>query len=197
MRRYDELIAYQSEKYARAWLTDVQRVHRAGHGDDLTSAVARNLYKLMAYKDEYEVARLTGDATFAATVADEFGDDAKTSVRLHPPMLREMGMRSKISLGAWADPALASLARMKRLRGTRFDPFGRADVRRMERELIVEYRDAVDRVLGSLGTYPAPERVAAATAIADLPDMVRGYEGVKTANVERYRAELERQLSAL
>ncbi|MGO3327711.1 indolepyruvate ferredoxin oxidoreductase family protein [Gordonia sp. (in: high G+C Gram-positive bacteria)] len=196
-RRYDELIAYQSETYARTWLRTVRRVHDAGHGDRLTSAVARNLYKLMAYKDEYEVARLTDDATFAATIADEFGDDARVAVRLHPPMLREMGMTSKISLGSWADPALRCLAKMKRLRGTRLDPFGRAEVRRMERALIDEYRAALDEILASLGTYPSPERVAAATAIADLPDMVRGYESVKTANVARYRAEMRRQLDAL
>ncbi|MCF8589799.1 indolepyruvate ferredoxin oxidoreductase family protein [Gordonia liuliyuniae] len=196
-RRYDELIAYQSETYARTWLSVVRRVHDAGHGDDLTAAVARNLYKLMAYKDEYEVARLTDDAAFAATIAEEFGDDATVAVRLHPPMLREMGMKKKISLGAWADPALHTLAKMKRLRGTRLDPFGRAEVRRMERALIDEYRSAVDELLAALGTYPSPERVAAATAVADLPDMVRGYESIKTANVERYRVELRRQLEAL
>ncbi|MCF8570246.1 indolepyruvate ferredoxin oxidoreductase family protein [Gordonia sp. HY002] len=196
-RRYDELIAYQSEPYARTWLRTVRRVHDAGHGDDLTAAVARNLYKLMAYKDEYEVARLTDDTAFAATIADEFGDDAKVAVRLHPPMLREMGMKNKISLGAWADPALRGLAKMKRLRGTRLDPFGHAEVRRMERALIGEYRAAIDEVLAALGTYPSPERVAAATAIADLPDMVRGYESIKTANVARYRTEMRRQLDAL
>ncbi|WOC11567.1 indolepyruvate ferredoxin oxidoreductase family protein [Gordonia sp. MP11Mi] len=196
-RRYDELIAYQSETYARTWLQVVRRVHDAGHGDDLTVAVARNLYQLMAYKDEYEVARLTGDAAFAATVADEFGDDAKVAVRLHPPMLRELGMKKKIALGAWADPALGALAKMKRLRGTRLDPFGRADVRQMERALIDEYRTTVDELLASLGTYPSPERVAAATAIADLPDMIRGYESIKSANVARYRAQIQRQLSSL
>lgn len=196
-RRYDELVAYQSQSYATRWLQVVRRVHDAGHGDDLTSAVARNLYKLMAYKDEYEVARLTADETFAARVADEFGEDSKVSVRLHPPMLREMGMKRKIALGAWASPALRGLATMKRLRGTRLDPFGRAEIRRTERGLIDEYRAAVDEVLTSLGTYPSPERVAAATAIADLPDMVRGYESVKAANVDRYRAEIARQLAAL
>ncbi|GEE01033.1 indolepyruvate ferredoxin oxidoreductase [Gordonia spumicola] len=196
-RRYDELVAYQSVKYAQSWLADVQRVHRAGHGDDFTSTVARNLYKLMAYKDEYEVARLSEDAAFAAEITNTWGDDAKVSLRLHPPMLREMGMKRKMSLGEWATPAMKGLSKMKRLRGTKLDPFGFAGVRRMERELIVEYRQAIDTVMGALGSYPAPERVAAATAIADLPDMVRGYEGVKTANVERYRAELDRQLHNL
>ncbi|WP_132993179.1 indolepyruvate ferredoxin oxidoreductase family protein [Gordonia zhaorongruii] len=195
--RYDELIAYQSEAYARSWLSDVQRVHRSGHGDELTATVARNLYKLMAYKDEYEVARLTDDAAFAAEIADTFGDDAAVSVRLHPPMLRDLGMRSKIALGHWANPALNGLARMKRLRGTRFDPFGRTEVRRTERSLITEYRAAIDRVLSSLGTDPAPARITAAIAVADLPDMVRGYESIKLANVEKFRAELRRHLDAL
>ena len=196
-RRYDELVAYQSTEYADAWLADVQRVHRGGYGDDFTSAVARNLYKLMAYKDEYEVARLADDAAFAAEISNTWGDDAKVSLRLHPPMLREMGMKKKLSLGQWASPAMTGLSKMKRLRGTKLDPFGHGEVRRTERELIVEYRRAVDLVVAALGTYPAPERIAAATAIADLPDMVRGYEGVKMGNVARYRAEMARQLRAL
>ncbi len=87
--------------------------------DELTDTVARNLYKLMAYKDEYEVARLTQDPpAFAAKVAEEFGDDAEVAVRLHPPTLRRMGMREKMALGGWANRPLKSLASMKRLRGT-------------------------------------------------------------------------------
>ena len=137
------------------------------------------------------MARLTGDERFAAEVADQFGDDASVAIRLHPPALRSMGMKNKISLGPWATPGMAGLARMKRLRGTRLDPFGRAEVRRTERALIVEYRDVLSALVTALrsGTLDA-NRLDTAVAIAELPDMVRGYEGIKMANVARYREEL-------
>ncbi|MFW0791352.1 indolepyruvate ferredoxin oxidoreductase family protein [Gordonia sp. CPCC 205333] len=196
-RRYDELIAYQNEEYARRYLFDVTRVHRSGLGEQFTIAVARNLFKLMAYKDEYEVARLTGDTAFAAEVADTFGADAKVAVRLHPPTLRAMGMREKISLGRWAKPGMTGLAKMKRLRGTALDPFGHTEIRRTERALVVEYREVIDQLLAQLGPAPTPQQRATATSIAELPDMVRGYEGVKMANVEHYRAELNRQRKLL
>lgn len=196
--RYDELIAYADERYARDYLAMVRRVHRGDHGDLLTDAVARNLFKLMAYKDEYEVARLTADPAFAAQIAEQYGDDAKVAVRLHPPTLRDLGMREKLALGAWADKPLAGLARMKKLRGTRLDPFGRTEIRRTERALIVEYRELIDALLAGLAAgRVATEQFPAAVALADLPDMVRGYEGVKMANVERYHAELTKQRGAL
>ncbi|MFW0795684.1 indolepyruvate ferredoxin oxidoreductase family protein [Gordonia sp. CPCC 205515] len=196
--RYDELIAYQDERYAREYLDVVARVHRADHGDSLTDAVARNLYKLMAYKDEYEVARLTADPAFAAQIAEQYGDDAKVAIRLHPPTLRELGMREKMSLGAWADKPLAGLARMKKLRGTKLDPFGRNEIRRTERALIVEYRELIDALLTGLASgRVGVEQIPAATALADLPDLVRGYEGVKMANVEKYHSEMAKQRTAL
>ncbi|MFC0316453.1 indolepyruvate ferredoxin oxidoreductase family protein [Gordonia phosphorivorans] len=194
-RRYDELIAYQDEAYARRYLADVADLHERVGDPGFTEAVARNLYKLMAYKDEYEVARLTADTDFAAQVSAAFGEDAAVAVRLHPPALRELGMRRKIALGAWSRPVLRTLAGAKRLRGTRWDPFGRTEVRRTERALIDEYRAALDAVVGALGTAPERERLAEATAVAELPDMVRGYEGIKLANVARFRAELARRAS--
>jgi indolepyruvate ferredoxin oxidoreductase len=196
--RYDELIAYADERYAREYLDVVSRVHHSAHDDALTDAVARNLHKLMAYKDEYEVARLTQDPGFAATIAEQFGDDATVAVRLHPPTLRSMGMREKMSLGAWADRPLSALAKMKRLRGTKLDPFGRSEIRRTERALIVEYRELVDAILTGLSSgRVGVEQIPAAVALADLPDMVRGYEHVKMANVERYREEIAGQRAAL
>ncbi len=191
-RRYDELIAYQDEAYAQLWLRYVAGIDRRVGDETLTGAVARNLYKLMAYKDEYEVARLTRDAAFAAQVADGFGEDARVALRLHPPVLRELGMKRKLALRDWAKPGLRSLAAMKRLRGTPLDPFGRTQVRRTERALIDEYRAGLDTVLAGLGTDPSAAQLAAAVAVAELPDLVRGYEGVKMANVERFRAELRR-----
>ncbi|AZG45271.1 indolepyruvate ferredoxin oxidoreductase family protein [Gordonia insulae] len=196
--RYDELIAYADERYARGYLDVVARVQRGGHGESLTDAVARNLYKLMAYKDEYEVARLTRDSAFAAAIAEQFGDDAEVAVRLHPPTLRSMGMREKMSLGAWADRPLAGLAKMKRLRGTKLDPFGRNEIRRTERALIVEYREMVEAVLAGLSSGRiGVEQLPSAVALVDLPDMVRGYESIKMANVERYREEVAQQRAAL
>ena len=189
--RYDELIAYADERYAREYFKFVSRVQRAGHGPAFTGAVARNLYKLMAYKDEYEVARLTQDPTFAAQIAEQFGDDAQVAVRLHPPTLRSMGMREKLSLGGWADRPLSALAKMKRLRGTKLDPFGHNEVRRTERALIGEYRETVEDLLAGLADgRVGADRVDSAVELAELPDMIRGYEGIKMANVARYRAEV-------
>ena len=86
---------------------------------------------------------------------------------------------------------------MKRLRGTALDPFGHTEVRRTERALVLEYRATVDELLARLGAAPTPDRLAAAAAIAGLPDMVRGYEGVKMRNVQQYRTEVTRRLAAL
>jgi len=195
--RVADLIQYQNAAYACKYADFVERVRAAESAVSpesavLTEAVAKNLYKLMAYKDEYEVARLTLDPAFAATVADTYGKKAKLSVRLHPPLLRAMGMKRKMSLGSWARPAFRVLYRMRSLRGTSIDFFGYGKVRRTERALIVEYRDAIDAILAHL----APQSIASAEAIASLPDMVRGYEQVKIQNVERYREALSRALAA-
>lgn len=196
--RVDELVAYADRRYAADYLDVLDRVVRSGIGITVLDAVARHLYKLMAYKDEYEVARLTADAGFAAQIADEFGPDAKVAIRLHPPTLRSMGMKNKMSLGRWAKPGMSTLARMKKLRGTPLDPFGRTEIRRTERALVVEYRDLVDAILtawsdGTVGDAQVP----ALTELAALPDMIRGYEGIKMANVERYHAELVTRRAAL
>lgn len=196
--RYDELIAYADQRYAREYLDVVARVHGESGDAALTDAVARHLFKLMAYKDEYEVARLTADPAFAEQIADSFGDDAKVAVRLHPPTLRAMGMKDKLSLGAWSERPMSALATMKKLRGTRFDPFGHNEIRRTERALIVEYRELVDAMLDALrtGRIGDDQRPALVT-LAQLPDMVRGYESVKMRNVERYHAEMSRMRADL
>jgi indolepyruvate ferredoxin oxidoreductase len=152
----------------------------------LSESVARNLYKLMAYKDEYEVARLSLDARVDAEVAAEFGPGARISYRLHPPVLRALGMRHKITLGPWFRPIFRVLRAGKRLRGTPFDPFGRARVRRVERELITEYRTAVKAVLSNV----SPSTLEQCVAVANAPDAVRGYDEIKLANVEIFRARL-------
>lgn len=200
-RRVDELIDYQSVSYATDYVRfvgDVARAEGRPEVGGLTDAVARNLFKLMAYKDEYEVARLTQDHQFAAEVAGQFGEDAKVAVRLHPPTLRSLGMRKKIAIGAWGTPALKSLAKAKRLRGTKLDPFARAEVRETERALIVEYRELITRLLEAFadGRLTADD-MSAAVAAAELPDMVRGYEDIKMRNVARYREAVADHIAAL
>ncbi len=201
LRRVDELIAYQDQRYASRYVEDVARVHAAEKpfgSTRLTMATAQYLFKLMAYKDEYEVARLTRDVRFAAEVADQFGDDASVAIRLHPPTLRSMGMKNKISIGEWAAPVMAGLSRMRRLRGTRLDPFGRTEIRRTERALIVEYREMLQALTAALGSGAiGADSIPLAVEVAQLPDLVRGYERIKMANVGRYRTDLAEKRAAL
>ncbi|MEU5262038.1 indolepyruvate ferredoxin oxidoreductase family protein [Amycolatopsis sp. NPDC021455] len=186
--RVPDLVTYQDEAYARAYAEFVEQVRVLEDGPtEITEAVAKHLYKLMAYKDEYEVARLSLDPAFTAGLEEEFGDGTRYAFRLHPPVLRALGMRRKVGLGPWFRPAFRLLHALRRLRGTRFDPFGRAHVRRVERELIDDYRSVVLKALKDVDR----ERVL---ALAELPDVVRGYEDVKLANVARYR---ERQAELL
>jgi len=145
----------------------------------------------MAYKDEYEVARLHLDAAAQAALRDQFGGDVAVTWKLHPPLLRQLGLKSKVSLGPWFRPGFRALRAMKGLRRTPLDPFGHAEVRRVERELIGEYRGMLKEACAKL----TPRNHAAAVALAELPDMVRGYEQIKLENVRRYR-EAARQLLA-
>jgi len=138
----------------------------------------------MAYKDEYEVARLHMGAAVEAELHARFGAAVRYYWHLHPPLLRALGLKKKIRLGSWFKPAFGALTAMKGLRGTALDVFGYARVRREERALIGEYRALVERVLAAL----SPARHDTAVAIADLPDMIRGYEDVKLDSVRAFRA---------
>ena len=192
-----ELVAWQDEAVAGSWLDVLKRVaeaeRRVASGSSaLVRAVAANLYKLTAYKDEYEVARLMTDSDALATAREVAGARGKVAWKLHPPMLRALGLDNKISIGSWAEPVVHLLARGKKLRGTALDPFRWPDVRRVERQLPGEYVEAIDRVLDRLSAG----NVTAAVEIAELPDLVRGYEHIKLANVARYRATLSDALAA-
>jgi indolepyruvate ferredoxin oxidoreductase len=189
--RVPELIAYQDARLARRYLAWVQEV--ADVDLDIAARYAVGLHKLLAYKDEYEVARLHLDPVERAKVAAEFGDDAKVYFLLHPPLLRAMGLKRKLKLGPWFRPAFATLRSLRRLRGTPLDVFGYAKVRRVERELPGEYRALVTGALAHL----TPETHATVGALADLPDVVRGYEDIKLDNVARFRAEADRLLADL
>src|SRR3954454_10448077 len=186
--RVPELVAYQDADWARRWAELVRRVQVAeqertpGHSE-ITEAVARQLFKLMAYKDEYEVARLHLDAVERAKRDAEFGAGAKFSSMPPPPLLRALGLKRKMKLGRWFVPAFGLLYRMRRLRGTRLDPFGRAEVRRVERELIDEYEGMVAEALALL----TPETHDTAVELLELPDVIRGYEEVKLRNVVLFR----------
>jgi indolepyruvate ferredoxin oxidoreductase len=186
--RVPELIAYQNAAYAREYAQFVRRVaaeeaRRAPGRTGVTEGVARYLYKLMAYKDEYEVARLHLDAAVQAELSARFDEPIRYFWHLHPPLLRALGMKKKIKLGSWFAPAFKALRAMKGLRGTPLDVFGYADIRRVERELIGEYRRLVEAALAKLG----PETHDRAVAIAELPEEIRGYEDVKMEGVRRFR----------
>ena len=189
--RVPDLVGYQSVDYAAAYAEFVAEVREAeaAAGDEtaLSEAVARYLYKLMAYKDEYEVARLHRSKAFQQAVRDQFGDKTEVTYKLHPPIMRRMGAKKKIGLGRSGDAAFAVLSRMKGLRGGALDIFGKTAHRRMERELIDEYRGMISRALDTLasGDDAAYSR---AVEIAELPDMIRGYEDIKENNVESFRA---------
>jgi indolepyruvate ferredoxin oxidoreductase len=195
--RVPELIAYQDAGYARGYVDFVKRAadaeRRVMPGETrLGEAVARFLFKLMAYKDEYEVARLMLRPELRASLAAEFGDAAALRYHLHPPVLRALGWRRKIALGPWFAGVFRLLVAARRLRGTLFDPFGLAAVRRVERALIGEYRELVERALGDL----SPATYDRAVEIARLPDLVRGYEEIKLRSVARFRDEARRLLPA-
>jgi indolepyruvate ferredoxin oxidoreductase len=186
-RRAGDLVAYQNRAYAARYVNVVVEAHhaeqKAGGAGSFAATVARQLHHVMAYKDEYEVARLL--LAGRGKVAAQFGDDAKMTWNLYPPMLRSMGLGHKLRFGAWSIPVLATLHRMKGLRGTAFDPFGHSKVRRTERAMVKDYIKLVDEASSMLATDPAK-----ALELVGLIDQVRGYEGVKMANVERYRDAL-------
>ena len=186
-----DLVGYQSARYAKQFDDVIDKVAEVGN-DALTEAVARNLHKLMAYKDEYEVARLLLLPESRAQARKIGGAKTKATWLLHPPMLRAMGMKNKLRLGRWSTPAFWALRAGRKLRGTPFDFFGWAKVRRLEREMIPEYIAAIEALLPHVSASTLPEIVA----IASLPDRVRGYEHIKWDRAVAYRDELSRRLAA-
>jgi indolepyruvate ferredoxin oxidoreductase len=151
-----------------------------------SEAVARGVAHLWAYKDEYEVARLLTRPGLLDEVRAQVPGATDVRYQLHPPALRALGLSRKLSLGAWSRPALRATARARFLRGSTLDPFGRAQVRRVERELAAQHAELVERLTAGL----TAETYATAVAAAAAAETVRGYEDVKLRNVERYRATL-------
>lgn len=191
--RFDtDLADYQNVAYARRFRSTVDLVRDAERrtigptATALTETVARGLHKLMAYKDEYEVARLALLDESRRRYESVGGPNSKVTYHLHPPMLRSLGMSRKLRLARSGDAAFHGLRRLRRLRGTAYDPFGHALVRRTERALIEEYESAVRQMLEVL----SPDNLDEATELASLPDLVRGYEQIKLRRAAQFRRDL-------
>ena len=197
-RRMRFLAGYQNDAWAERYAGTVARVREAeaGHGSEaLSKAVVRSLFKLMAYKDEYEVARLLTDKSFSKKIGGAFEGDYRIVHHLAPPFLpgREdaRGRPVKRRFGSWIRTPLRLLAAFKGLRGTVFDPFGRTAERRMERGLIGWYEGVVKTLLDRLDRI-APEEAA---EIAGLAMKIRGYGPVKEQAVGHIRAEVDERLA--
>ena len=190
-RREADLVLYQDAAYAQRFRRTVDLAREAG-GDALAEAVAKSLYKLMAYKDEYEVARLYSDGRFRAAYDAQF-TGGNPRVLLAPPLLSRIdpatGRPKKISFGPWVFTAFGVLAKLKRVRGTALDPFGYTEERRHERADVVAFEDDVQRLCERLN----PANTGLAIAIARLPLDVRGFGPVKAAA----RAEMLARREAL
>jgi indolepyruvate ferredoxin oxidoreductase len=194
--RAADLTDYQNAAYAASYraLVEAARAAEAGLGSTrFTEAVARNAYKLMAYKDEYEVARLYCDPAFKRSLAEQFENADKISVFLAPPLFAEKdahtGLPKKRKVGPWVFQAFAVLKAMKGLRGTAFDPFGHTAERKAERRLVADYRRLVQHIGGQLGAHNLDQAVA----LARLPEEIRGFGHIKMNNLEKAeskRAEL-------
>ncbi|MEQ9181345.1 MAG: indolepyruvate ferredoxin oxidoreductase family protein, partial [Nitratireductor sp.] len=199
LRRTAFLTAYQSAAYgeryrARVAAVQAKEAEAVPGSSAVTEAVARNLFKLMAIKDEYEVARLYTDGSFARQLSAEFESYDRLEFHLAPPIMGRKGADGrpkKTTFGPWMMRAMRLLAAMKGLRGTRLDPFGYSQERRMERRLLAEYEADLDMVMSGL----TPERADAAAALASLPQLIKGYGHVKDANA-RKAAEERRRLVA-
>jgi indolepyruvate ferredoxin oxidoreductase len=194
-RRVKFLTDYQDAAYAARYRGLVEKVRAAEAArtpckSGLAEAVARYLFKLMAYKDEYEVARLYTDGSFLARVADTFdGDNLRFEFHLAPPLLarrdRTTGLPRKMSFGPWLLPAFRLLASLKFLRGTAFDPFGRTQERRTERKLIEDYQAMVAKTLDAL----TADNHHVAVALASIPEKIRGFGHVKQRHLAAAKAD--------
>ncbi len=194
-RRANYLTAYQNAAYAARYRTLVDKVKRAEAArapgkSGLADAVARYLFKLMAYKDEYEVARLYTDGAFLKQVEAEFGNEnLRFEFHLAPPLLARRdaatGLPRKMNFGPWMLRAFRLLAKLKALRGTPFDPFGRSIERRTERKLIGDYESMLDEVLAGL----TPENHHLAVGLAAIPEKIRGFGHVKQQHLTAAKAD--------
>jgi indolepyruvate ferredoxin oxidoreductase len=194
-----DLVDYQSAEYALRYLrrlaplADAEARMGRFDGHPLTVTAARELYRAMAYKDEYEVARLLLRGPHRRWLDARAGGRARVRYSLHPPLLRALGLRRKLSLGRAAEPLLRVLVRLRRLRGGRLDPFRALPSRMQERAFIAFYEE----VLAALTARLTPANLDAAHEIAAAPGGIRGFEAIKHARLAQVTARMRRQLDAL
>ena len=200
-RREAQLVAYQNRRYAARYRAVVDRVRTAEEqrfsgATSLTEAVARNLFKLMAYKDEYEVARLYSDGSFQRALAERFEAPERLEFHLAPPIMARRnahGQFQKRAFGPWMLRAFGLLAPLRVLRGTWADPFGRTEERQAERAMIGDYEALVAELVATLSA----ETMAVAVALAELPDRIRGFGHVKERTMRDVAVERARLLERL
>ncbi|MEO1694907.1 MAG: DUF6537 domain-containing protein, partial [Pseudomonadota bacterium] len=203
--RIKHLTAYQDESLAARYEAKVRRFaelerEKAPGRSGLAEAIARGYHKLLAYKDEYEVARLYTDGAFDAQIASAFDGAGKIEMHVAPPLLSRVykdkatGHPRKIKVsGRWMLPVMRQLAKRKHLRGTKWDVFGRSAERRHERQMITDY----EAVLETIGERLTPKTHATATALAGLPLDIRGFGHVKQANAVKAKEREQELLTAL
>jgi indolepyruvate ferredoxin oxidoreductase len=187
-RRAEFLAAYQSPTYAQRYRDRIAAVRQAEAaampgGTVVTETAARSLFKLMAVKDEYEVARLYTSGAFMARLHERFEGDFRLGFHLAPPLLAKRNAKGELvkrEYGPWMFKVFGLLARLRRLRGGALDPFGRSAERRMERRLIADYEADLERLLATLDR----ERLPLAVRIASLPEEIRGFGHVKERSVK-------------
>jgi indolepyruvate ferredoxin oxidoreductase len=194
-RRVEFLTAYQDAAYAARYRRRVEaaraaEIARTPGNSGLAEAVARFLFKLMAYKDEYEVARLYADPAFLRQVRNEVdGDNLRLTFHLAPPLLapraKVTGEPRKMSFGPWMLTVFRLLTKLKFLRGTTLDPFGYTAERRTERQLVRDYETLLDELLAKL----APDNHHLAVGLASIPEKIRGFGHVKLRHLAAAKAE--------
>ena len=191
-RRVDYLTAYQDADYAAQYTALVNRVRSTenalGLGNKLTTAVAKYYFKLMAYKDEYEVARLYTDGQFTDKLKQQFEGDFSLKFNIAPPLFSKkdaQGHLIKAQYGSWMWHAFGLLAKLKGLRGTKFDVFGYTQERQAERAMIADYRTTIEQLLSNL----TADSLDTAIAVANLPEKVRGFGHVKEKAMQAYQLE--------
>ncbi len=202
-RRAEFLTAYQNVAYAQSYREFVERVRAdearvigADQPLKLTETVAHYLFKLMAYKDEYEVARLHSDPAFKARIANMFEGDYQIKYHLAPPLLSKRdanGHLVKQQFGSWVGKVFPLLAKLRFLRGTLLDPFGHTEERKTERALITEYRDTIAALCVSL----TAENLSQVVEVAHIPEEIRGYGHVKERHLRNAKTKEAQLLTAL
>jgi len=179
------LTDYQNEAYSQRYINLISRVWLSKFSGEFAEAVTLNMFKLMAYKDEYEVARLYAHPDFSKQIDEEFDGKAKMTFYLAPPLFSKKdpltGLPMKSEYGSWVMPVFKLLAKMKFLRGTAFDIFGYTAERKMERLLVERYERLILDLVDKFDTIPYDKAVA----LAKFPEIIKGYGHIKEANIDK------------